>query len=199
VNADAAKKTLQLFSKIGRRIRLLRLEKGLSLNELAKKSGFAKSYLSQIENLKREPSIGALSQMAHALEVDILYILGDEEIHDNEDNSIAIVRKNDRKAVNRSSGKNTYMQESLTYNKQNRSVEAYIATMGFEFPVEPFVHTGQEIMFVLDGKEEFSYNGKVYTFEEGDCYYFDSDKPHRSRSLGEKPCKVLVVFSAEKR
>jgi transcriptional regulator with XRE-family HTH domain len=48
-----------LRSAIGERIKSICKERGFSLEELARRTGFAKSYLSQIENLRREPSISS--------------------------------------------------------------------------------------------------------------------------------------------
>jgi transcriptional regulator with XRE-family HTH domain len=197
MNDDAANRTRQLFSEIGRRIRLIRQEKGLSLNELAMRTGFAKSYLSQIENLKREPSISALSQVAHVLGVDVLFLLNGET-QNNKPRSLAIVKRGERKTVTRPSGSIAYTYESLTYGKQDRAMEAYIVTIGSEFPPEPFVHAGQEITYVLEGSHEFFYDGETYLFEEGDCYYFDSNKPHFARSTDGRPGKLLVVFTIER-
>ena len=175
----------------------MRQEKGLSLNELAGKTGFAKSYLSQIENLKREPSISALSQVAHVLGVDVLFLLTGETQNSGA-KSLAIVKKGERKTVNRPSGSLAYTYESITYKKPDRLMEGYIVTIGSEFPPEPFVHEGQELTYVLEGTHEFVYEGKTYLLEEGDCYYFDSNRPHFARGVGEKPGKLLVVFVAKK-
>lgn len=62
---------------IGQRIKQLRLEKSLTLSELAERSGVAKSYLSKIErSIQSNPSIQLLEKLADALSVsidDILY------------------------------------------------------------------------------------------------------------------------------
>jgi transcriptional regulator with XRE-family HTH domain len=60
----------QICLTIGQRLRKSRKEKGLTLDGLVEETGFSKSYLSQIENLKREPSIGTLTKIAYALGVD---------------------------------------------------------------------------------------------------------------------------------
>ena len=197
VNDAAAIRTKELYSAIGQRIRKVRHDKGLSLDELAKRTGFAKSYLSQIENLKREPSLSALSQIAHVLEVDVLFLLSGE-IQNSGAESFTIVKKWERKTVNRPTGSIAYIYDSITYKKPDRLMEGYIVTMGFEFPSEPFLHEGQELVYGLEGTHEFVYDGKPYLLEEGDCYYFDSNKPHFGRSVGEKPGKVLVVFASKK-
>jgi transcriptional regulator with XRE-family HTH domain len=197
MNDAAAIRTKELYTRIGDRIRRLRQDKRLSLNELARRTGFAKSYLSQIENLKREPSISALSQIAHVLGVDVLFLLSGE-IQNSGAQSLTIVKKDERKTVNRPSGSLAYIYDSITYKKLDRVMEGYIVTIGFEFPPEPFLHEGQELVYVLEGTHEFVYDGKTYLLEEGDCYYFDSNKPHFGRSVGGKQAKILVVFAAKK-
>jgi transcriptional regulator with XRE-family HTH domain len=197
MNDAAATRTKELYTKIGERIQQLRQDKDLSLNELAKRTGFAKSYLSQIENLKREPSISALSQIAHVLGVDVLFLLSGE-IQNSGAQNFTIVKKGERKTVSRPSGSIAYIYDSITYKKPDRLMEGFIVTIGSEFPPEPFVHEGQELTYVLEGTHEFVYDGKTYLLEEGDCYYFDSNKPHFSRGVGEKPSKLLVVFTIKK-
>lgn len=197
MNDAAEARTKELYTGIGERIRTLRQDKGMSLNELAKKTGFAKSYLSQIENLKREPSISALSQVAQVLGVDVLYLISGE-IQNVGTQNFTIVKKGERKTVNRPSGSLAYIYDSITYKKPDRLMEGFIVTIGFEFPPEPFVHEGQELTYVLEGTHEFVYDGKTYLLEEGDCYYFDSNKPHYARAIGEKPGKLLVVFTAKR-
>lgn len=197
MNEAAGVRTKELYAAIGKRIRDVRRDKDLSLDELARKTGFAKSYLSQIENLKREPSISALSQIAHVLEVDVLFLLSGE-IQNSGAQSFTIVKKEERKTVNRPTGSIAYIYDSITYKKPDRLMEGFIVTIGCEFPPEPFVHEGQELTYVLEGTHEFVYDGKTYLLEEGDCYYFDSNKPHYSRAVGDKPGKVLVVFTAKR-
>jgi transcriptional regulator with XRE-family HTH domain len=197
MNNTAASRTREIYSAIGKRVRVIRQEKELSLNELARKTGFAKSYLSQIENLKREPSISALSQIAHVLGVDVLFLLSGET-QNAAVQSFTIVKKGERKTVNRPSGSLAYTYDAITYKKLDRVMEGFIVTIGFEFPTEPFTHEGQELTYVLEGTHEFVYDGKTYLLEEGDCYYFDSNRPHYARAVGEKPGKLLVVFAAKR-
>jgi len=197
MNDAATIRTKEIYIGIGERIRQLRKENGLSLDELARKTGFAKSYLSQIENLKREPSISVLSQVAFVLEVDVLFLLSGE-MQNSGAQSFTIVRKGERKTVHRPLDSLAYIYDSITYKKRDRLMEGFIVTIGSEFPFEPPVHEGQELTYVLEGTHEFFYDGKTYLLEEGDCYYFDSNRPHYARAVGEKPGKLLVVFAAKR-
>jgi XRE family transcriptional regulator of biofilm formation len=64
---------------IGDRVKRLRLEKKMSLSELAEQAGVAKSYLSSLErNLQRNPSIQFLEKIAAVLNVPV-----DHLIHEN--------------------------------------------------------------------------------------------------------------------
>ena len=49
------------------KLRRLRLDQGMSLQELADKSCHAKSYVSQVELGKRKPSFDVVEQLANAL------------------------------------------------------------------------------------------------------------------------------------
>lgn len=55
---------------IGRRLRALRLEKGVTIRALARKVGVDFSYISQIEHQKRQPSRDLVTRFAVALGVD---------------------------------------------------------------------------------------------------------------------------------
>lgn len=61
---------------IGERIQQLRQARGLSLSELADKSGVAKSYLSAIErSLQGNPSISVIERLADVLQVSVQALL----------------------------------------------------------------------------------------------------------------------------
>ncbi|KEF37754.1 putative transcriptional regulator [Schinkia azotoformans MEV2011] len=60
----------------GKKIRDLRMKKGMSLTELAKLSGISKSYLSFIERGKQtNPSIEVIEKISKALSVDLQSLL----------------------------------------------------------------------------------------------------------------------------
>lgn len=65
---------------IGQRIREYRMQKEMSLSELAEKAGVAKSYLSSIErNIQSNPSIQFLEKVSDVLGVSVNTLLHAEE------------------------------------------------------------------------------------------------------------------------
>ncbi len=63
---------------IGDRVKKIRLEKKMSLSELAEQAGVAKSYISSLErNLQRNPSIQFLEKISAVLNVPVDHLIHD--------------------------------------------------------------------------------------------------------------------------
>lgn len=59
----------------GRVVRILRIARGMNLQELAKKAGVGDSQLSLVENGKRSPSLGTLERICEALDISMLHMV----------------------------------------------------------------------------------------------------------------------------
>jgi uncharacterized cupin superfamily protein len=57
-----------------------------------------------------------------------------------------------------------------------------------------FKHDSEEFCYVVKGSVDFCYNGRHHRVEAGDCFYFDSRRPHhyRNRTRGDA---VLVAVN----
>jgi transcriptional regulator with XRE-family HTH domain len=179
-NVEAERK--QICFVIGQRIKELRKEKKLTLDVLAEKTGFSKSYLSQIENVRREPSIGTLTKIARVLDVDALFLLSGAQ-PDSEQTDIAIVRRDRRKLMPDAFRTWGLKYESLAYKKKDRLMDAYIVEMGFDFPKNTKPWQGETFVYVLEGTHEFLYDGRSYILNEGDSYYFDPSRSYMGKSM----------------
>jgi XRE family transcriptional regulator, master regulator for biofilm formation len=63
--------------RLGRMLKALREEKGLTQDELAKRAKLTKPYISQLENgVRKNPSLPALERLAKALGVPVTELLG---------------------------------------------------------------------------------------------------------------------------
>ncbi|MFW6130154.1 MAG: helix-turn-helix domain-containing protein, partial [Atribacterota bacterium] len=62
-------------SEIGKRIKIIRKQKKLSLKELAEKTELSKSFLSELERSKKSPRIATLKKIAEGLGVNVNLIL----------------------------------------------------------------------------------------------------------------------------
>ena len=176
---------------IGRKIHQIRLQNDLTLEKVAKLTGFTKSYLSMVESGKKSPPIATLSKIAKALDVDIPAFFEQKKPEDR----IILVRKGEGKAVVRDGNIFGYRYESIAPTKRHKKMEPFIVTHLFQpKKLGRFDHEGEELFYVLEGKIKFLYGDRDYLLKEGDCLYFDASIPHRGEGVGKKPGKVLVVI-----
>ncbi|ENQ3104906.1 Anti-repressor SinI [Bacillus sp. 491mf] len=100
---------------IGERIKRLRLQRGISLTELAEKAGVAKSYISSIErNLQKNPSIQFLEKISSVLHVPVDVLLHDEptEEHAMDSEWIKLVKEAMHSGISKEQ-----FREFLEFNK----------------------------------------------------------------------------------
>jgi transcriptional regulator with XRE-family HTH domain len=66
---------------IGKRLRDIRVAKGLSQSDMEKRTGMLGCYISRVENGHTEPSIGTLEKLAQALGIEMsqLFVAGGGE------------------------------------------------------------------------------------------------------------------------
>jgi transcriptional regulator with XRE-family HTH domain len=192
---DFEKERMELCRSIGQRIKTIRNQKHLTLADVAKKVGFSSSYLSQIENLKREPSIGTIIKISHVLNVEALFLMTGGLLDSEQSDDFCIVRKMERKIMPDAFRHMNFRYESLAYKKKDRLMDAYIIEVSFDFPKHSKPWNGETFFFVLEGTHEMMYDGKSYILNEGDSCYINASKPNMGRSLGSKPSKLLLLFT----
>jgi len=184
-------KSLFNESEIGRRIKASRINKKLTLEELANRTGFTKGYLSRIEKSEKSPPLSTLGIIARALGITISFLVGEE----GQQTSFGLVKKGERPLIARRGTAFEYSYEAVAHTFPNKKMEPFILTL----PLKPkkkmiYQHEGQEILFVLEGTMKFFHGTREYIVEEGDCIYFDSGFPHVGESVGRKEAKCFMVI-----
>jgi len=182
---------------VGERIKQVRDEAGLTLQDLAERTGYSSALINQIENHLVSPPLGALGKIAHALGVRIGDLWGEQA-----GEPYALVRKDDRRQVSRFASKEGvsygYTYESLGFGKKGRRMEPFLITL--EPPTvrehKPSVHDGEEFLFVISGRMEVLLAGHSDVLEPGDSILYDATLPHRVSCHGGEPAQILAVIWA---
>ena len=183
--------------RIGEKIKKLREEKGMSLGELAEKSGFSSALLSQIENHMISTPLGTLIKIAQAMDVAIGHFFEDKA-----EAPFVIVRATERRHVSRVASKGGvkygYSYESLAQDKKNRYMEPFLVTLepATRKDRNAYSHEGEEFIFVLEGEMEVTLEDHTDLLKPGDCIYFDSRLRHRVECVGQGETKILAVIHA---
>ncbi len=180
-------------SLIPKRIRRLRLERSLTQKELAEAIGVTKGYISRMENADTAPPVGKLIALAQALGVELnaFFEAEDPEVY------LSVTRKKERPSVARDHmAESTY--EHLALNFPKRAFESYvIKTPGPSERSQLNQHKGQELIFVLKGKIDFSINGDNFILEEGDSIHFNASYPHNGACISDEGTEIISIVYNE--
>jgi transcriptional regulator with XRE-family HTH domain len=171
-------------------LKQLRGQRGLTLEQLAQRSGLTRSYLSKIERGISMPSIESALRISSALEISVEKLFGHGE---EEGDAIAIVRASDGAAKD----PDAYLTLVAGLNP-SRTMRAFVVRPGNQSGRGRGAshHDGEEILFVLKGKIEMLVGKKTELLGPGDCVHFNSSMPHKLTSIGAVPAAALVVISS---
>lgn len=188
---------------IGETIRNIRLAKGITINEVAQKTGLTASFISQFERGLTQASIASMQKIAQAIGIHLSDLF-------NEETAIAweastsrgagtsanpiVVRKSERK--------------KMSYPEPAKTVKYLLTGLAGKFEViyslvepgggsgELYVHdSDEECLVVLKGRMEVNVGGQLYVLEEGDAITFSSRIPHGWRNVGSETAELIWVIA----
>jgi transcriptional regulator with XRE-family HTH domain len=179
------------------RLKRLRELKGITLEELATRTGLTKSYLSKVERGISVPSIATALKVAEAFETGVGDLFGVTPVS----NDFVVVRKNERKPFNRrgvNAGHARY--EAIAPGPAHGLFEAFVMHPAFEeWPgYKRGQHSGQEMVFVIKGRIQVSFPHSSVKLAAGDCIVFSGRMPHRLFSIRPQRAEMLVVVTSDK-
>jgi transcriptional regulator with XRE-family HTH domain len=168
---------------VGKKIKRIREDKKIPLEQMGNETGFSIEYLKQIEAGKTIPTVGALLQIARALQIDSGFFLREQESN---------VESRIREYVKRTEN---YAYTTLTPGAENKHMKAFRVTID---PMKDhkgfFRHEGEEFVYVLKGRIELAVGEHVNTLAEGESLLFNSGITHTLSNIGDIPAELLVVL-----
>ena len=175
---------------IGGRLRVARQACGLTLQQVAHKTGLTPSAISQIERGLSNPSVGSLKAIADALGTTLgALFTGDAR----EIRRPMLVHEANRMVLSPSPGVTCHL---LTANLAGK-IQFMLSTY------EPGVttgdrlcsHGGEECTLVLQGTMELQVGGETYVLKEGDSIRFECAVPHHVTNVGRKPLRAIWAIT----
>jgi XRE family transcriptional regulator, regulator of sulfur utilization len=178
---------------VGTRIRALREAMGLSLRDLAERSGVSAPMLSQVERQETSPTIAVAAKIAAGLELSLSQLLRlDEGEH------VTISRSGGRRRYERGGHRFEELTPPLPGQRADVSLHTLkpgAATGGSDDP--PMHEPGsRETAVVLTGTLALVVDGSRHELRSGDSVTFDADLPHHFENEGEEPTRFLAVIAA---
>lgn len=179
---------------MGHKLRLRRKVKGLSLQEIAVRSGISIGQLSQIERGLSSPSLKSLRQICAALDMPMGWLFDAGGEPQPGDNGI-IVRHDNRRHLDL--GSKGMSKELLTPDACPgiQMMEIAIRPGGASGDL-PYNHPeGSKCGTVLEGILGLEVDGRDYCLDVGDSFAFNAQSPHRFWCEGSLTCRVLWVVA----
>ncbi len=173
--------------EIGKKIKRLRLQRGLTQEELADRCELSKGFISLLERDLTSPSIATLMDILESLGSDLKTFFsetGDEKVvFGTED----IFVKEDAESLQGSI-------RWLVPSAQKNQMEPILVELGSGGEtIEDDPHEGEEFGYVLSGTLKLVLGDRVLRVKREESFYFRSNVPHKLVNAGKTPCRVLWV------
>jgi transcriptional regulator with XRE-family HTH domain len=180
---------------VGGRVRALREAMGLSLRDLAERSGVSAPMLSQVERGETSPTLQVATRIAAGLELRLSQLLRLDE-----DGAVTVVRARERRqGPSRVHGhRYEVLTPPLPGQRAELSRHALAPQAATGGPGDPPMHEpgSRETTLVESGRVVLQCDGDAHELEAGDCVTFDADLPHHFENPGPGEATFLAIVSA---
>jgi transcriptional regulator with XRE-family HTH domain/quercetin dioxygenase-like cupin family protein len=202
------------MDQLGRRLKAIRLQAGVSLRELARQADVSPSLVSQIENGKSQPSVATLYAFSQLLNVSV------DELFEDESTAAPVAAARTRGTAKGAAGSNgrvdpvhawrpteyanrvsvvhpshrpsLAMAEGVIWERLAATPERGVNFMKITYAPGATssdgdhlsVHDGYEYGFVVAGEVEITVGDEVFLLRQGESLGFDSSIPHVLRNPG---------------
>lgn len=173
---------------LGKRLRLLRNERGLTLSQLGHQVGLSASYLSRIERGLAMPSLAGLATIARVLEVEVGHFF-EEDVP-----SHWVVRANQARRLESTAEGHT---DLLSAEPAGKKIQPYrlVCRPGASRERLP-IHQGEEFGFVLKGCLAVTVGEETFVLAAGDSIHCETLQPRSWRNDGDEDCVVICAVSS---
>ncbi len=174
--------------QLGKKIKDLRLRRGLTVQQLGEATGLSKGFISQVENSRTSPSLATLQDLARALETSVAYLVVEEE------RVPYVVRAGERPRLQ--IGGNTSCVEVLSAQPK-RNLELIMAELppGVTAGERRHYHHGEEIVLCLEGRISLTCGEHTLILETGDACHYDGRVPHSMENAGTTTARLLIAMT----
>jgi transcriptional regulator with XRE-family HTH domain len=178
----------RIVGEIGPKIRSLRKQAGLSLQQLGERSSVSAAAIHKIEQGGMVPTITTLLKVATALGRPVSYFVDEG---DAASEPTVFTPAGDYRPIYTSHTGIDLAGVSGAYGKFNIAAAKATVIPGATSGTKALEHPGEELIYVLEGTLEFDVAGQTYTLGPSDALHFRTVQPHAWRNTGEQDAVAL--------
>lgn len=173
---------------IGPKVRSLRKQAGLSLQQLAEQADVSAAAIHKIEQSGMVPTITTLLKVAGALGKPVAHFVEEEE--SVSEPTVHTVDGDERPIYTSHTGIDL-AGVSGTYDLFNIAGARATVEPGASSGGKLLEHPGEELVYVLDGELQFVVGGREFLLQPRDALHFRTVQPHSWRNPGTQPAVAL--------
>jgi len=177
------------MDRIGERIKRIREQQSMQLNDLAKKVGISSSALSQIERAKSYPSVLTLKMIAEKLQTTVGELIGENEsVVSN-----PVFRRDEKLLVCENEFEaRMYL---LSQHELNKQIEPFLLRLQEKSNSADLFNmfSGYMYGYVLTGEIQFEIDNKSYIIQVGDSIYFNTRRNFRFENVYGGISEILCI------
>jgi transcriptional regulator with XRE-family HTH domain len=183
----------QYLREIGTTIRALRHERGFSLRDLSRLTGFSISFLSLVERGRSSLALTSLHKVATALGTSVASFFPDVA-RARETNVPHVARASSGGGQLSTGSQRTY--RLLSGRGFRRVLEPLLVTVEpSETIEEAYAHAGEEFAYILSGELLFVIDDVDHRLGPGDSIHFESTVPHSIHNDTDAPVAAVWVLT----
>lgn len=177
-----------LTQRISERLKALREERQLSLDQLSRLTGVSKPMLGQIERAQSNPTVSTLWRIAEGLGVSFTSFIEEEK------NDIHVVKKSDIQPLKESEG--LYEVWPVFPMSQGRPIEVYTITLlpGCHYPSKGHPKGVMEYLWCTKGSCRLSTAQGLYNIHESEGVSFRADETHIYENNTSEIAELVMVI-----
>lgn len=182
-----------IIIQISNRLKDLRKEKNITLQELAEAAGVSKGMLSQVENSRAIPSLPVLLNLIRSLEVDFNDFFKDINLL-TPDSKVIFRKKKQYQSFEKENAEGFFYQRLFSTSVHDYHVDFVLLRLTPKAKRAPVRTEALEFKYLLKGSIRYQIGEEVYEMEEGDSVFFDATELHNPVNAGKKDALLLVIY-----
>lgn len=178
----------------GDRVRGMREQANLTLEQFSKLSDVSRAMLSKVERGEKSPTIGIAKRIAHALDTSLSALMGDEG---SSRRAFALVRKDQRQVFrDAETGFERYLLSPIMAGMSVEVVLHHLPPRTSTGRLPPYPSgTGKHVL-AARGRVVVGIEDTETILEEGDSLYFEADIEHFFENRTGRASEYYLVISA---
>jgi transcriptional regulator with XRE-family HTH domain len=184
-----------MLIQISNKIKEIRKQKNITVQELANKAAVSKGLISQIENNRTVPSLPVLMSIVQSLNLDLNEFFKGISAQKSTQQKVIIKSPKEYQTFEKEYAKGFLYHRVFARNIQGTPVDFVLLELKKGSRRNRMIQSESvEFNYMVKGEVEYHVDNKAYVLHEGESMYLDSRVPHKIANVGKVDALMLIVY-----